>query len=116
METYKEKMEYEAKKEAVIREILNLQDSLNPSDKFSPDVLWRYKLWALKKMKNKMLIGREGYITDAIGTLDCHEEYNGELLTIFDVTDEGFYLVGNQSQKLKGKYWAADCNEFQILN
>jgi hypothetical protein len=57
METYKEKMEYEAKKEAVISEILNLQDSLNPSDKFSPALLWRYKLQALEEMKNKMLKG-----------------------------------------------------------
>jgi hypothetical protein len=50
-------MEYEAKKEAVIREILTLQDSLNPSDKFSPALLWRYKLQALEEMKNKMLKG-----------------------------------------------------------
>ena len=57
METYKEKMEYEAKKEAVIREILNLQDSPYPSDKFSPDVLWRYKLWALEQIRDEMLKG-----------------------------------------------------------
>jgi hypothetical protein len=48
-------MEYEAKKEAVISEILQLQDGLNSSDKFSPALLWRYKLQALEKMKNKML-------------------------------------------------------------
>jgi hypothetical protein len=50
-------MEYEAKKEAVIREILNLQDSPYQSDKFNPEVLWRYKLWALEEIKNKMLKG-----------------------------------------------------------
>jgi hypothetical protein len=60
-------------------------------------------------------VGKQGHLTDSVGTLDCHEEYNGELLTIFDVNDEGFYVVGNQSQKLKGRYWTADCNEFQIL-
>ena len=56
-------------------------------------------------------IGKQGHITDAVGTIECHIGYNGELLTITNVTDEGFYVVKNEQQKS----WIADTNEFKIF-
>jgi hypothetical protein len=60
-------MEYEAKKEAVISEILQLQDGLNSSDKFTAALLWRYKLEALEQIRNttKMEnLNREQYLKE----------------------------------------------------
>lgn len=54
-------------------------------------------------------IGKKGVITNEIGTLDEHIGYNGEVLTIEDVDEDGFYI-------LNGGYWCADDNEFQILD
>jgi hypothetical protein len=57
-------------------------------------------------------IGSKGHITDEIGTIECFKGYNGELLTISDVSDEAFYVVTNEHNIS----WFADCNEFKILN
>jgi hypothetical protein len=57
-------------------------------------------------------IGSKGHITDEIGTIECFKGYNGELLTISDVSDEAFYVVTNEHNIS----WFADCNEFEILN
>lgn len=54
-------------------------------------------------------IGKSGVITDEIGTLDDHIGYNGEVLTIEGVSEDGFYI-------LNGGHWCADDNEFQILD
>jgi len=56
-------------------------------------------------------IGSKGYITDEIETIECFKGYNGELLTISDVSDEAFYIVTNEHNIS----WSADCNEFEIL-
>ena len=58
-------------------------------------------------------IGKKGYLTDAIGSLEDHQGYNGELLTITSVTTDAFYVL-----RLPGtnKMWIADTNEFKILN
>jgi hypothetical protein len=53
-------------------------------------------------------IGKSGVITNEIGTLDEHIGYNGEVLTIEDVDDDGFYI-------LNGGHWCADDNEFKII-
>lgn len=52
-------------------------------------------------------IGKSGVITDEVGTLDDHTGYNGEVLTIEDVSEDGFYI-------LSSGHWADD-NEFEIL-
>jgi hypothetical protein len=49
---YMELFDYECR-EAVISEILQLQDSLNSSDKFTAALLWRYELEALEQIKKK---------------------------------------------------------------
>jgi hypothetical protein len=53
METYKELLDLEYR-EAVISEILQLQDGLNSSDKFTAALLWRYELEALEQIKIKV--------------------------------------------------------------
>ena len=55
-------------------------------------------------------IGKQGYLTDAIGSLEDHQDYNGEILTITSVTPDAFYVVSFR------KSWVADTNEFKILN
>lgn len=52
-------------------------------------------------------IGKSGVITDEVGTLDDHMGYDGEVLTIEYVSDDGFYM-------LSSGHWVDD-NEFQIL-
>ena len=58
-------------------------------------------------------IGKQGYLTDAIGSLEDHQDYNGELLTINSVTPDAFYVVSLDDAR---KSWVADTNEFKILN
>lgn len=58
-------------------------------------------------------VGKQGYLTDAIGSLEDHQGYNGELLTITSVTPDAFYVVSLDGANTEG--WMADCNEFQIL-
>ena len=58
-------------------------------------------------------IGKQGYLTDAIGQLEDHQDYNGEILTITSVTPDAFYVVSLNDAR---KSWVADTNEFKILN
>lgn len=58
-------------------------------------------------------IGKQGHLTDAIGSLEDHQGYNGELLTITSVTPDAFYVVSLDDAR---KSWIADTNEFKILN
>ena len=57
-------------------------------------------------------IGKQGYLTDAIGSLEDHQDYNGEILTITSVTPDAFYVVSLNDAR---KSWVADTNEFKIL-
>jgi len=106
-------MKYEAKKEAVISEILQLQDSLNPSDKFSPALLWRYKLQALEEMKN---LNRQKYLEEVIERIVFDK---AEMLLIFKtmkahtITHNGktFYAVYAQWPLRYLKSWALLDNE-----
>ena len=54
-------------------------------------------------------IGKKCIITDNVGTLDEHIGYNGEVLTIEEVDEYGFYI-------LNGGCWCADDNEVNIIN
>jgi len=52
-------------------------------------------------------IGKKCIITNNVGTLEDHVGYNGEVLTIKDVTEEGFYILDS------GHY--CDDNEVDII-
>ena len=53
-------------------------------------------------------IGKKCVITDRVGTLHHHIGYNGQVLTIEDVTEEGYYI-------LDSGHWCDD-NEVNIIN
>lgn len=53
-------------------------------------------------------IGKKCVITDNVGTLDDHVGYNGQVLTIEDVTEDGYYI-------LDSGHWCDD-NELDIIN
>ena len=52
-------------------------------------------------------IGKKCIITNEVGTLEDHVGYNGEVLTIEDVTEEGYYILDS------GHY--CDDNEVDII-
>lgn len=53
-------------------------------------------------------IGSKCVITDNVETLENHVGYNGETLTIKDVTEDGYYV-------LDSGHWCDD-NEVDIIN
>jgi hypothetical protein len=53
-------------------------------------------------------IGNKCTITNDVDTLDNHVGYNGEILTIKDVTEDGYYVLDS------GHY--CDDNEVNIIN
>ncbi len=53
-------------------------------------------------------IGKKCVITNNIGSLDDHVGYNGEELTIKEVTEDGFYVLDSGH--------CCDDNEVDIIN
>jgi hypothetical protein len=53
-------------------------------------------------------VGKKCTITNDVGTLDDHVGYNGEELTIKEVTEDGYYVLDS------GHY--CDDNEVDIIN